>query len=150
MPPAHSDEILRTAKTEGLQPAYRALVRSGALMADPSQALAVEKLQGLSRALLHYKPGNGEGGWRARLGLVRRPDSAPQGLYIYGAVGRGKSMLMDLFFASTAIEMKRRVHFHAFMLEVHERIFEHGETEEGDSIAAVAKAIADAATLLCF
>ena len=85
-----SAEILRIAETEGPQAAYRALVRSGALAADPSQALAIEKLQGLSRALLHYKPGNGERGWRARLGLVRRGDPAPQGLYLYGPVGRGK------------------------------------------------------------
>src|SRR6185437_13337389 len=145
-----SAEILRIAETEGPQAAYRALVQSGELMADPSQALAVEKLQGLSRALLHYKPGNGEGGWRARLGLAQRPDPAPQGLYLYGAVGRGKSMLMDLFFAATPIARKRRVHFHAFMLEVHERIFNDGTPVEGDSIAPVAKSIAAATTLLCF
>jgi cell division protein ZapE len=145
-----SAEILRIAETEGPQAAYRALVRSGALAADPSQALAIEKLQGLSRALLHYKPGNGEGGWRARLGLARRADPAPQGLYLYGAVGRGKSMLMDLFFAATPIARKRRVHFHAFMLEVHERIFDHGRLTEGDSIAPVAEAIARETVLLCF
>jgi cell division protein ZapE len=142
-------DYLRIAETEGPQAAYRALVQSGELMADPSQALAVEKLQGLSRALLHYKPGNGEGGWRARLGLVQS-DPAPQGLYLFGPVGRGKSMLMDLFFAATPIARKRRVHFHAFMLEVHERIFDDGRLVEGDSIAPVAKAIATATTLLCF
>lgn len=142
-------DFLHIAETEGPQAAYRALVQSGELMADPSQALAVEKLQGLSRALLHYKPGNGEGGWRARLGLVHS-DPAPQGLYLFGPVGRGKSMLMDLFFAATPIARKRRVHFHAFMLEVHERIFDDGTLVEGDSIAPVAKAIAAATTLLCF
>src|SRR5258708_40059957 len=109
-------DFLRIAETEGPQAAYRALVQSGELMADPSQALAVEKLQGLSRALLHYKPGNGEGGWRARLGLISRPDAAPQGLYLYGAGGRGKSMLIDLFFAPTPMAKKRRVHFNAFIL----------------------------------
>jgi cell division protein ZapE len=149
MSPPSAVDFLRIAETEGPQAAYRALVQSGELMADPSQALAVEKLQGLSRALLHYKPGNGEGGWRARLGLVQS-DPAPQGLYLFGPVGRGKSMLMDLFFAATPILRKRRVHFHAFMLDVHERIFDDEKTVEGDSIAPVAKAIANATTLLCF
>jgi cell division protein ZapE len=149
MSPPPPVDFLHIAETEGPQAAYRALVRSGELIADPSQALAVEKLQGLSRALLHYRPGNGEGGWRARLGLVQS-DPAPQGLYLFGPVGRGKSMLMDLFFAATPIVRKRRVHFHAFMLEVHERIFDDGMLVEGDSIAPVAKAIAGATTLLCF
>src|SRR3954452_24318136 len=106
----------------GPRAAYLARRQSGELLADPVQAVAVEKLQSLSRALLHYKPGNGEGGWRARLGLAPRAENPPQGLYLYGGVGRGKSMLMDLFFAATAIGRKRRVHFHAFMLEMHERI----------------------------
>jgi cell division protein ZapE len=149
MSPPSTVDFLRIAEAEGPQAAYRALVGSGELMADSSQALAVEKLQGLSRALLHYKPGSGEGGWRARLGLVQS-DPAPQGLYLFGPVGRGKSMLMDLFFAATPIARKRRVHFHAFMLEVHERIFDDGRLVDGDSIAPVAKAIANATTLLCF
>jgi cell division protein ZapE len=149
MPPPNPVDFLRIAETQGPQAAYRALVQSGELTADASQALAVEKLQGLSRALLHYKPGNGAGGWRARFGLVQS-DPAPQGLYLFGPVGRGKSMLMDLFFAATPIARKRRVHFHAFMLEVHERIFDDGRLVEGDSIAPVAKAIASATTLLCF
>jgi cell division protein ZapE len=59
MSPPSAVDFLHIAETEGPQAAYRALVQSGELMADPSQALAVEKLQGLSRALLHYKPGNG-------------------------------------------------------------------------------------------
>ncbi len=150
MSPPQSVDFLRIAEAEGPQAAYRALVQSGELMADPSQALAVEKLQSLSRALLHYKPANGEGSWRARLGLVRQPEPAPQGLYLFGPVGRGKSMLMDLFFAATPIARKRRVHFHAFMLEVHERIFNDGKPVDGDSIAPVAKAIAGDTTLLCF
>jgi cell division protein ZapE len=150
MSPFSTIDFLRIAEAEGPQAAYRALVNSSELIADPSQALAVEKLQGLSRALFHYKPGNGEGGWRARLGLVQKSDPAPQGLYLYGPVGRGKSMLMDLFFAATPIVRKRRVHFHAFMLEVHERIFDDGRLVEGDSIAPVAKAIVNATTLLCF
>jgi cell division protein ZapE len=146
----YSIDFIRIAEAEGPQAAYRALVQHGDLIRDPNQALAVEKLQGLSRALLHYQPGNGSGGWRARLGLARRPEAPPQGLYLYGAVGRGKSMLMDLFFAATPMAKKRRVHFHAFMLEVHDRIFRQGKQQEGDSIAPVAKAIAGETTLLCF
>src|SRR4051812_4921700 len=109
MSPPYSIDFLRIAEAEGPQAAYRALVQHGDLIRDSNQALAVEKLQGLSRALLHYHPGNGTGGWRARLGLTRSTDVPPQGLYLYGAVGRGKSMLMDLFFAATPIEKKRRV-----------------------------------------
>ena len=80
MSPPPSVDFLRVAESEGPQAAYRALVRSGELIADPSQALAAEKLQGLSRALHHYKPGNGEGGWRARLGLISplSPSSGPR------------------------------------------------------------------------
>jgi cell division protein ZapE len=148
-PPKPVDPVA-VAKTEGALAAYRALVRSGQLSYDGSQALAVEKLQFLARALQRYKPTDGEGGWRERLGLVSRPDPVPQGLYIYGGVGRGKSLLMDLFFAASPIEKKRRVHFHAFMLEVHDRIFRQGKLEDGDSIAPVAKAIARETTLLCF
>jgi cell division protein ZapE len=134
-----------------IQGAYRAMVQRGELAADPSQALAVEKLQALSRALLDYKPGNGGGGWRARLGLAaRNVAEPPQGLYLYGGVGRGKSMLMDLFFAATPIARKRRVHFHAFMLEIHDRIHRRAAQVKGESITPVAQAVAEEATLLCF
>jgi cell division protein ZapE len=77
---------------------------------------------------------------------------APQGLYIFGPVGRGKSMLMDLFFATAPIERKRRVHFHAFMLEVQETLHRWRQEKNGrdDVIAALAEKIADEATLLCF
>ena len=101
---------------------YRARRRAGQLEADPAQELAAEKLQSLHHALAHYAAGIGPAGWRERLGLARRRDEAPQGLYIFGGVGRGKSMLMDLFFASAPIEKKRRVHFHEFMLEIHDRL----------------------------
>src|SRR5258707_2395108 len=133
MSPPQSVDFLHIGDTEGPRAANRALVQSGVLAADPCQALAVEKLQGLSRALLHYKPGNGEGGWRARLGLVQT-DPAPQGLYRFGPVGRGKSMLMDLFFAATPIAKKRRVRMYSFMLEWRARIFDDGKLVDGDSI----------------
>jgi cell division protein ZapE len=132
--------------------AYRALVREGTIDADPVQALAAEKLQGLANALRHYRPNGGGTTWRERLGLARRREEpAPQGLYLYGPVGRGKSMLMDLFFRAVPIERKRRVHFHAFMVEVHEAL--HRRRSEGgdnDAISWLAQQVLEEAWLLCF
>ena len=79
-----------------------------------------------------------------------------KGLYIYGKVGRGKTMLMDLFFDTSGVARKRRVHFHEFMSEVHERVHDfrqkakNGEIADEDAIALTAAAIADEASLLCF
>jgi len=131
---------------------YRARRRAGQLAADPAQELAAEKLQSLHHALVHYQPASGPAGWRERLGLARRRDEAPQGLYIFGGVGRGKSMLMDLFYASAPIEKKRRVHFHEFMLEVHDRLHRQRQDRalEGDPLAPLAVAIAAESWLLCF
>ena len=131
---------------------YRARRRAGQLAADPAQELAAEKLQSLHHALLHYQPASGPAGWRERLGLARRREEAPQGLYIFGGVGRGKSMLMDLFFASVPIEKKRRVHFHEFMLEVHDRLHRQRQDRsiEGDPLAPLAAEIAAESWLLCF
>jgi cell division protein ZapE len=138
---------------------YRSRRGTGTLKADAAQEYAAERLQSLFQALREYRPAMGKIGWRARFGLTRRPDPAPQGLYIYGDVGRGKSMLMDLFFETAPVENKRRVHFHAFMIEVHERLHQHrqaakeadGGRKNGDeSIPDLARAIADEAWLLCF
>jgi cell division protein ZapE len=138
---------------------YRQKLAAGELAADPAQALAAEKLELLSRRLAHYRPGEGDAGWLQRLSFGRKREPAPQGLYIYGDVGRGKSMLMDLFFAAAPVEKKRRVHFHAFMQEVHADIFRYRQLPEDspekkkggdDPIRPVAKKIAAAAWLLCF
>ena len=104
---------------------YRSRRGTGTLKADAAQEYAAERLQSLFQALREYRPAMGKVGWRARFGLTRRPDPAPQGLYIYGDVGRGKSMLMDLFYETAPVEHRRRVHFHAFMIEVHERLHQH-------------------------
>jgi cell division protein ZapE len=135
--------------------AYRARLVEGRLRPDPAQALAAEKLEGLCKALRGYQPHDGTGGWRERLGLARRPDPAPMGLYLFGGVGRGKSMLMDLFFTAASVANKRRVHFNAFMVEVHQRLHKWRQRdlkdrESKDPIAPLAKKIAEEAWLLCF
>jgi len=130
------------------------------LHADPAQALAAEKLETLHRALKDYEPSSGPGFWRAHLGFARgfglaSAGAPPMGLYLVGNVGTGKSMLMDLFFATAPVPKKRRVHFHAFMLEVHERLHLWRQTEaktapKADPIPPLADRVAAEAWLLCF
>ena len=131
---------------------YRDLVTRGELRDDAAQRLAIEKLQLLDRRLQGYNParpsrfGLGLFGW----GRENFEQVEVQGLYLYGGVGRGKSMLMDLFFETAPVAKKRRVHFHAFMQEVHGRIASARKTHEKDPIEPVAMGIAAKATLLCF
>src|ERR1700759_382811 len=130
--------------------AYRALRQRGLLQPDPAQQLAVERLQSLYRALLHYRPETGLRGWLARFGLAADGGrEARVGLYLCGPVGRGKSMLMDLFFRSVPHPRKRRVHFHAFMLEVHDRIERERRAKSDNPIGKVASDLAAEAELLC-
>lgn len=141
--------------TDGPLSRYRAKITNGELSHDPMQELCAEKLQSLKNALAHYEPATGTGGWRERFGLTRRRDepTPPLGLYIYGEVGRGKSMLMDLFYETIDIENKRRVHFHDFMQDVHERMHRFRQTkkkDDADPIPPIAKDLADNAWLLCF
>jgi len=139
------------AHAEEPMAAYRALRRSGVLEPDPAQQAAIERLQSLYRALLHYRPETGIRGWLARFGLVENGGSPPPvGLYLCSPVGRGKSMLMDLFFRSIPNPHKRRVHFHAFMLEVHDRIEQERRAQTDRPIAKVAIDLAGEAALLCF
>jgi cell division protein ZapE len=133
---------------------YRSRIASGEIAQDAAQARAVKHLQHLHDELGDWAPGKKVGAFAA-LGFGR-PVTPPEGLYIWGGVGRGKSMLMDLFFEHAPVALKRRVHFHAFMQDVHERIFQwrekekRGEVKEGDPIPPVAKALAREASLLCF
>jgi cell division protein ZapE len=130
---------------------YRALRQTGVLQPDAAQQLAIERLQSLYRGLLHYRPETGLRGWLARFGLVENGGiNTPMGLYLCGPVGRGKSMLMDLFFGSVPNVRKRRVHFHAFMLEVHDRIESARRARTAEPILKVAGDLAGEATLLCF
>lgn len=135
---------------------YEALLESGELSPDPTQRAAVERLQSLHETLIDYRPENsGGGGWLARLGIGKpAPIEAPNGLYLHGAVGRGKSMLMDLFFESAQVERKRRVHFHEFMQEAHGLIHEWRQSEQSgenaEPIRPTARRLAEGAWLLCF
>lgn len=149
---------------DGPLPAYRAMQRGGRLHHDAAQELAAEKLQSLYNALKNYQPdpvgdAGGLRSWAERLGrsLFGRDEAAPQGLFIYGGVGRGKSMLMDLFFAQARvggapIALKRRVHFHAFMLEVHDQLhhWRQEKPKQVDLIPALAEKLAGECTLICF
>jgi cell division protein ZapE len=138
--------------SDGPMALYRGRVAAGALDPDPAQRLAVEKLQLLHMRLADYDPrapksvGLGRVGW----GRERIEAKAIPGLYLYGGVGRGKSMLMDLFFEGAPVSPKRRVHFHAFMQEVHAAIHRARAKGGDDPIRPVADAMADGATLLAF
>ena len=138
--------------TEGPLSAYRAKLDAGEIDFDPVQQLAVEKLQSLHHALAHYEPASGASGWKERLGLARRRGAPPQGLYIFGPVGTGKSLLMDMFFAGSPVAAKRRVHFHEFMQEVQARLHAmRADTKaKGEPLVRLAADLAEQAWLLCF
>ena len=154
--------------TEGPLAAYRSRLRAGDIRPDPAQELAAEKLESLAHALARYQPASGKTGWKERFGLARRRAEPPQGLYMYGGVGRGKSMLMDIFFRAVAVPRKRRVHFHAFMQEIHALRGRIGQGSgaalkaaggpaskaalaRGDDVMQqIARHVADEAWLLCF
>ncbi len=133
---------------------YQALVASGAIEADAAQARAVEALSALEDRLSRYKPARKQGLF-GRL-FADQDNAPPRGLYVHGEVGRGKTMLMDLFFQHSQVTRKRRAHFHEFMANVHERIYgfrrniARGEIIDGDVIALTAESIFDQAWLLCF
>jgi cell division protein ZapE len=130
-----------------LQSNYDELVTEEALRLDPAQVSALAELEPI-RVYLELTT-------TRRTGLIasftgRHKPLPPPGLYLWGGVGTGKSMLMDLFFASTNIKRKRRVHFHAFMQEIHDAIHKARQKGTSDPIAPVAKAVAAEARLLCF
>lgn len=128
---------------------YNQWVSEGKIQPDPAQVDIIVHLQNLQDSLAAYT-GHPQKGLLSR--LFKNKTTAPRGCYIYGDVGRGKSMLMDLFFDTTPITRKQRIHFHAFMLDVHQRIFEYRKKkgQNGDPIATVAKDIASNIYLLCF
>ena len=124
---------------------YREMVSAGEIAPDSAQLMAAERLEALAQSLELWRPGRG-----LRSLFTKTVADTPRGLYIHGAVGRGKTMLMDLFFASLSFQPRRRLHFHEFMAEAHERIGKARETVGGDPIPHVAREIAAATRLLCF
>jgi cell division protein ZapE len=122
--------------------AYAQLLLDHELKADSAQERAVTALDRLAQALKSSR--------RGMFGLFGKPKAGPDGVYLWGGVGRGKSMLMDLAFMHIAVEPKRRVHFHAFMLQTHQRLKEARSDEEGDPIEEVAEIVAEEGKLLCF
>lgn len=149
---------------EGPKERYAAMVANGDLDADPTQADVIDRLQHLHDRLVALRPPAKPGGFLQRLGFgrfgssgqrdLRSDQSPPLGLYIHGPVGRGKSMAMDLFFETAPHQPKRRVHFHAFMQEIHKRLNDLRQGGEGDArdkiIPTLAKELAGEVRLLCF
>jgi cell division protein ZapE len=125
--------------------AYNALIAAGELTPDPHQQTAIMQLAEIQRQL-EATPPRGSTLWRL---FGKKPDPV-RGLYMWGGVGRGKSMLMDLFYDHVSIRRKRRAHFHEFMLDIHARLREERKKEEGDPIPPLVEALADEARLLCF
>ncbi|WP_185984217.1 cell division protein ZapE [Aureimonas mangrovi] len=152
---AHESYGAARPERGAVRAAIEAKVHAGALDPDPVQQALADRLDALERELRSASLSTKKSalGW-----LFGRRESAPvpRGVYVYGKVGRGKSMLMDLFFEKSAEPRKRRVHFHAFMGEVQERIAAHraavkaGKASGDDPIGPVAKAVAAETRLLCF
>jgi cell division protein ZapE len=140
---------------DNLRTRYAALVASGQIEADRAQAALAQKFAALEESLSRHRLARKSSslGWL----FSRRAETGPiKGLYVWGDVGRGKTMLMDLFFAASDVRRKRRAHFHEFMADVHDRIREvrhglkMGTLTNGDPIRHVADEIAAETWLLCF
>jgi cell division protein ZapE len=133
---------------------YAARVATGAIEPDAGQLHALQALARLEADLSSFRPPvkGGALGWL----MARRPIEAPRGTYLWGDVGRGKTMLMDLFFEAAPVAHRRRAHFHEFMTDVHERVrrfrdeLKHGEHADEDPIRLTGDEIASESTLLCF
>lgn len=138
--------VYRTHMSAGPLQRYHDLVRAGEFQPDAAQLLAAGQLDELAVALARWR--GPKSGFVGRLFGGSAPP--PKGLYIHGAVGRGKTMLMDLFHDCLRRTDKRRLHFHQFMAEVHERIAKARSMAKGDPIPLVASAIADETSVLCF
>jgi cell division protein ZapE len=135
---------------------YAALVAAGKIEADPGQAILARHLAALERRVDQHRLARKSSSLGWLFGRREQVGAPLKGLYVYGEVGRGKTMLMDLFFETSAVVRKRRVHFHEFMSDVHERIhiyrqeIKNGEGNEQDPIQRTAAALAEESWLLCF
>ncbi len=135
---------------------YESLATQARIERDANQVAIVRKLDELCQSIEEARLAKKSSALGWMFGARRAVAPSPKGLYIWGSVGRGKTMLMDLFFEAVENEPKRRVHFHAFMAEVHRRIFAWRESKKAgkargdDPIAPVAEDLAKDASLLCF
>jgi cell division protein ZapE len=135
---------------------YAALIATGEIEADPAQAALAKHLAAIAQRLDEHRLARKSSSLGWLFGRHENTDAPLKGLYVYGDVGRGKTMLMDLFFAASPVERKRRAHFHEFMADVHERVrilrhqIKRGEISETDPIRLSADQIADETWLLCF
>ena len=135
---------------------YDANVAAGRIERDEAQIAIVEKMTRLEQRVLEHRPARNSSALAWLFASPERAQPPIKGLYVYGEVGRGKTMLMDLFFESSPVERKRRAHFHEFMLDVHERIYlirqkmKAGEYAGDDPVRLVAEELAEEAWLLCF
>jgi cell division protein ZapE len=143
--------------TPGVMVEYRARIAAGTILSDPAQARAAEHLQDLWAKLRGYNPHpkHPPNGWVGRLLHRKQVDETedyPNGLYLVGDVGRGKSMLMDLFFEAAEVPRKKRIHFHEFMQDAHRRFHQikRDDPTIEDPIPPLADLIASEAALLCF
>lgn len=139
-----------------LQQRYEALVSLGEITEDPIQLDIVRRLDTLNSELSQLRLASKKSSLGWLFGRNRKPDAAIKGLYVWGGVGRGKTMLMDLFMEVAVVRRKRRAHFHEFMAETHERIhawrqaLKRGDVKGDDPIPPVAAQIAEETRLLCF
>jgi cell division protein ZapE len=148
--------MIATPMASSVATRYAANVAAGRIERDDAQLAIVEKMTSLERRIADHRLTRRSSGLGWLFASRERAQPPIKGLYIYGEVGRGKTMLMDLFFESSPVERKRRAHFHEFMLDVHERIYlirqkmKFGEHASEDPIELVAEALAAEAWLLCF
>jgi protein AFG1 len=140
---------------------YQARIKSGHLLEDKHQLQAILKLQDTFDSIQGYTPASQPGLLSTWLGIRKEVD-APKGLYIHGAVGGGKTMIMDLFHDTAPTDKKKRVHFNSFMLDIHRRIHslknnfvrnsgdKNSRANHYDPIPPVASNIAEESWLICF
>jgi cell division protein ZapE len=134
---------------------YQTLVEAGDIEHDPAQAHTLSLLSGLEDRLREHRLARKSSSLGWLFGARERRQEPIKGLYLFGEVGRGKTMLMDLFYEASLIRRKRRAHFHEFMADVHERVRQFREQQKSrnngdDPIALTAAALADESWLLCF
>ena len=130
---------------------YSARVQAGQLEDDAAQRRVLAPLDALVEGLSAALPSDGGGGWKSWFGAAPTPaPSGPKGIYLWGGVGRGKSMLMDMVMEAATIPARRRVHFHSFMQEIQSGLNEARKRGDQDAVRPVAEAVAAQARLLCF